>query len=316
MTLAAPARHDPAWYTPEGLPAELAALDAAVSGGLCVGAAGKVGLLDLTLAPSGGLTRVRREHHRAPLHLYQPVYLDPGRPDMAFIFVQQSGDGLVQGDRYRIDIDCSPGAAAHFTTQASTNVYRAHDNFVTQQVNVRAGSGAIVEWLPDPVVPFRGSRLFQRTSVTAAADATVILGEVLLPGRVARDEVHAYDVFWAETEVRRPDGSLLFADVLRLHPTAGEDPRSVGLLAGHDVVAALYVVSHLVEPPELVGRLRDALRSCPSAFGGVSELPNGCGASVRILADTSRSARLAIRTVWDAARMALLGVPAPNLRKG
>jgi urease accessory protein len=316
MTSAAPPRHDPTWYTPDTLPTEVTAFEGAVHDGLRVGAAGKVGLLDLSLAPSEGTTRIRRAYHRAPLHLYRPIHLDPGRPDMAFVFIQQSGDGLVQGDRYRIDIDCAPGAAVHVTTQAATNVYRARDNFATQLINLRAGAGAVLEYLPDPVVPFRGSRLFQRTSVTADPDATVILGETLLPGRVAHDEAHVYDLYRAETEVARPDGSLLFVDVLRLNPSAGDDPTSIGLLGGHDVVAALYVVSALLEPGQLVSRLRDVLRAPPDVLVGVSELPNDCGAAVRLLGTASLPVRRAFRDAWDAARTALLGVPAPDLRKG
>src|SRR5262249_52027107 len=83
------------------------------------------------------------------------------------------------------------------------------------------------EYLPDPIVPFRGSRFFQRTRVTADPDSTVIVGELLLPGRVARGEIYAYDLYRAETEARRPDGTLLFADVLRLCPQDGHAPRSL-----------------------------------------------------------------------------------------
>ena len=316
MTATAAPRHDPAWYMPAGLPEEVAGFDDAIQGGLLVGAPGKVGLLELTLAPSGGVTRVQRQYHRAPLHLYRPIYLDPGRPDMAFVFVQQSGDGLVQGDRYRIDIDCAPGSAAHITTQAATNVYGARQNFATQLVNLHAGAGAVVEYLPDPLVPFRGARLFQRTSVTADRSSTVILGETLLPGRVAHGEAHLYDVICAETEVRRPDGTLQFADVLRLNPAGGEDPRSLGVLGGHDVVGTLYVVTGQMAPSAIVSLLREALGSCPGVLAGASELPGGCGAVARLLGATSKAVKGAMRSAWDAARVALLGVPAPDLRKG
>ena len=316
MTAPAAPRSDAAWYTPHELPDEFDEFDAATRGGLRVGAAGKVGLLELTLAPSGGVTRVHRQYHRAPLHVYRPIHLDAGRPDMAFVFVQQSGDGLVQGDRYRIDIDCAPGSAAHITTQAATNVFGARQNFATQLVNLRADAGAVVEYLPDPLVPFRGARLYQRTSVTADPSSTVILGETLLPGRVAHGEAHDYDVVCAETEVVRPDGTLLFADVLRLNPAGGDNPRSLGLLGGHDVVATLYVVTGEMEPSATVAVLRGALGTCAGVLAGVSELPNDCGAVARVLGPTSKAVKGAMRSAWNAARVALLGVPAPDLRKG
>lgn len=308
-------RDDQTWCTPTDLPEEVLAYRRAVQDGLAVGAAGKVGVLDLGLAPSAGRTHVVRQYQRAPLHVYRPIYLDAGCPEMAFVFLQQQGDGLVQGDRYRVDVDCAPGAAVHVTTQAATKVFRARDNFATQLVNLRVGADAVLEYLPDPVVPFRRSRLFQRTSLTVDPSATAIVGETLLPGRVAHGETHAYDLYWAETEARRPDGRLLFADTLRLRP-GDRHPTSPALLGGHDVVATLYVVSTRIDRPTLVAVLRAALAACDGVFGGASELPAGCGASARMLGRDSRSVQAAIHAVWNAARMALLGTPAPRLRKG
>jgi urease accessory protein len=316
MTATTATRQDPAWYTPADMPEPVRCFDGCVQGGLGVGAAGKVGVLELTLAPRRGVTRVQRQYHRAPLHIYRPIYLDPGRPDMAFIFVLQSGDGLVQGDRYRVDVDCAPGSAGHVTTLAATNVFAARQNFATQLINLRAGAGAVLEYLPEPVVPFRGSRLFQRVSVTADLESTVILGETLLPGRVAHHEAHVYDLYWAETEARRPDGSLLFADVLRLHPAAGEHPESRALLGAHDVIATLYVITGQVGAVTLVALLRQALAACPDVLAGVSELPNRCGAAVRVLGPNSTTVKAAARAAWNAARLALLGAAAPDLRKG
>src|SRR5262249_38968041 len=179
----------PADYTSAGLPDEFAALDGPVDGGLQVGAPGKVGVLELSLARRGDTTRVVRQHQRAPMHFYRPIYLDPNLPEMAFVFVQQFGDGYVEGDRCHIELDCGPESAVHVTTQAATNLYRCRRNFATQVVNLRAARGAVLEYLPDAVVPFWGARFLQRTHLTADVDSTMIVGEVLLPGRVARGEI-------------------------------------------------------------------------------------------------------------------------------
>jgi urease accessory protein len=298
-----------------GLPKEFAALDRRVEGSLPVGAPGKVGVLELVLARHGGTTRVQHQRQRAPLHVYRPIHLDAKLPEMAFIFVQQFGDGFVDGDRCRIDIDCGPDTAVHVTTQTATNLYRSEANFAAQLVDLHVGRGAVLEYLPDPVVPFRGSRFYQRTRLTADPNSTVILAELLLPGRVAHGEIHAYGLYWAETEARRPDGTLLFADTLRLRPTEGEGPRSLGLLGGSDVVATLYVVTQRAPAPELVELLRHALTES-EVLAGVSELPKACGVSVRLLGATSKVVGAALRTAWNEARLALLGAPAPDLRKG
>lgn len=281
-----------------------------------VAASGKAGVLELELERSGGVTRVGRQFHRAPLYIYRPIYLDPGRPDMAFLFIQQSGDGLVDGDRYRIDIRCAPGTAAHVTTQAATNVYAARESDVIQVVDLRAEEDTVLEYLPDPVLPFRGARLCQRTRVTADPTATVILGDTLLPGRFARGEVHEYDVIRSETEVRRPDGALQLVDLLELSPGRGEDVRSPAALGDHNVVSTLHIVTPRIAPAELVAVLRQALAETTEVMAGASELPNGRGAMVRILGMRSAACIRAMRMVWSAARLALLGIPAPDLRKG
>ena len=273
------------------------------------------GALELSLARLGGATRIARHYQRSPLHVYRPIHLDPNLPEMAFIFVQQFGDGFVGGDRCRIEVDCGPGTAVHVTTQAATNLYRANGNLAVQLVGLRVGAEAVLEYLPDAVVPFRDSQFFQRTCLTVDSQATAIVAEVLLPGRVARGELHAYGLYCAETQARRPDGTLVFADRLCLEPAAGRGVRSLALLGGEGSIATMYVVTRRKPPEELVEMLRDAPVD-DDVLAGVSELPNGAGASVRLLGGTSKGVRAALKDCWQAARLGLLGAPVPDLRKG
>jgi urease accessory protein len=275
-----------------------------------------VGVLELHLIVADGVTRIEQQYQRAPLYVFRPIHLDPLRPDLAFVFVQQAGDGYVQGDRNRVDIACAPDTAAHVTTQAATKVFAARHNLATQIVNLDVAANAVLEYLPDPIVPCRGSRFFQRVNVTADERATVILGETLLSGRVAHGERHGYDQFWSETEVRRPDGTLLFADVLRLTPDHGGHPSSLGQCARHDVVASLYVVTSRVDASDLVLMIRTALARHPEVLAGVSELPNNCGVICRALGPSTKTVQATLTQAWSEARLVLLGAPAPNLRKG
>ena len=202
-----------------------------------------------------------RHYQRVPLHVYRPIYLDERRPDMAFLFVQQFGDGLVQGDRYRIDIDCGPGSATHITTQAATNVFGARDNFATQLVNLRVGDERCWSTYPTPWSRFAARGCSSGWAGGRSGEPAVILGEILLPGRVAHGEAHAYDL-----SIRRGaqgpqagTGTQLFADVLRLGALAGASPRSIGLLDGHEVLSTLWVLTRQMPARELVASLREAL---------------------------------------------------------
>ena len=308
-----PERNDPDWYTPAGLPAEVLPFDTEVSN-LGVGSTGKVGLLDLHLAVSSGVTRLVRQFQQLPLYVFHPLYIDPKQPGMAFIYMLQSGEGIVQGDRYRLDLHCASGTAVHFTTQAATEIFRMRDNFATQMVNLSVGPGAFVEYLPDPTLPFRDSRFYQRIILDADPSATVIIGETLLPGRVAHGEKHAYSFYYSDFESRLPDGTLLFSDRLKLDDGSAF-AASPGLLGAYTVLATLYVITRLLPPATLADRLYQTLSSQKQVLIGVSELPNSCGVHLRILGHTSMTVGTAMQIAWNEARLALVNLPAPDLRK-
>ncbi|HEY7030250.1 MAG TPA: urease accessory protein UreD [Thermomicrobiales bacterium] len=305
-------RGDPRHYTPDRLPREFLAYDQTVDH-LDTGRPGKVGLLEVTFA-SDGITRLVHHFQQTPLHVFRPLYVDPGRPDLAVVYVLSAGGGVLQGDRYRLDVVCEEGAAVHLTTQAATKLYRMDRNYASQLLHLTAGPQSFLEYLPDPIIPYRDARFFQRTLLTIHPTATAILGETLLPGRVAHGERHAYTHFVGQTETRTPDGRLLFADTINLAPSSSK-LQSPGRLGDHDVLASLFVVSQVLRPRDLNARLRAALDHHPAIAAGASELPNGAGVSVRILGPTSTAVRAALHATWNEARLAAIGVPAPNLRK-
>ncbi len=272
------------------------------------------GVLDLKLARIEGVTKVVRHYQQAPLYTFHPLYVDPSWPGMAFIYMLQGGEGVVQGDRYQVHLDCGSGTAVHFTTQSAQKIFRTERRAAIHFTNVEVGAGAFVEVLPDPVIPFRGSRFHQRTRMVVDPTATVIFGETLLPGRVARGEVHAYELYEAETEVHATDGTLLLADRLELRP-GSESVRSLAKLGPHDVLATLHVVTRQPSSSTLVPRLRGVLAEHRAIAGGVSELPHGSGVIVRALGPTSTAMAAAMRALWNEARVVLKGVPAPDLRK-
>lgn len=314
---AAISRDDPRHVLPVGLPREFQQFDTPVTG-LGAGGPGKLGLMELVFEPHDGISRLVHRYQRPPLQIFRPLYYDPARPDMAFVMLVQSGGGMVQGDRYRIDVTCREGAAAHITTQSAGKLYKCEENFITQVVDITAEPEAFVEYLPDLTIPFRQARFFQRTVLKIDASATAIVGEILTAGRTAHGEHHDYDIYFAQMEVSDLDGRLLAADTIKLEPRVSP-PHGPAMLGPYDVFGVLYCFSQRLPPADLAARLRQALADDPgtsrTTMSGVSELPNGCGVSVRTLGPTGSSVMRARTVAWHAARMALLGVPAPDLRK-
>lgn len=305
-------RLTPAHYEPEWVPEAVRRFRGRPDT-LAVGRPGKVGLLELGFEYGGARTELVRRYQKSPLQIMRPLYIDPLRPDLPVVFVMSTGGGIVQADRLRLDVRCGARTAVHVTTQAATKVHTMDADYATQLVTVDAGADAYVEYLPDPVIPFRGSRLYQRTVVTADPSATVLAGETVYAGRLARGERHRYDVLATDFELRRPDGELVLLDTVRLAPAVGA-VTGPAVFAGADIVSTLFVVSPLRPASDVADELVTALRAS-AGWVGVSVLPHECGAWIRMLDDDPEAARAAMRIAWNAARELLLGVPAPTLRK-
>ncbi|ANH93901.1 urease accessory protein UreD [Streptomyces sp. NPDC058319] len=303
----------PEYYEPARLPPELAAHSAPPET-LAPGSPAKVGVLDLGFARRGERTELVERYQKAPLQIMRPLYVDPALPGMACVYVMATGGGIAQADRHRLDLRCGPDTQVLCTTQAATKLYRMEQDYATQRVHLTAGDGAWAEYLPDPLIPFAGSRFHQHTVLTVDESATVVYGEAVTAGRIARGERHAYTVLTGDLEIRRPDGTLLAVDTLRLRPDGPGGVSGPGVFAGHDHVASLFVVSARRPAAEIAGTLHRALTG-RGVLHGASVLPYDCGAWVRILAHEQPRLAGARHAAWDAVRRLLIGHPAPDLRK-
>ncbi|GAB3495656.1 urease accessory protein UreD [Amycolatopsis cihanbeyliensis] len=306
------ARLSPRHYQPSRVPPEVAR-HAAGPDTLGVGRPGKVGLLELGFEKAGERTELVTRYQKSPLQIMRPLYIDPARPDLPITYLMSTGGGIVQADRLRLDVTCGEDTAVHLTTQAATKIYRMEYDYATQLVNLHAGPGAYLEYLPDPAIPHAGARLYQRTVITADPSATVLTGETVLAGRLARGERHAYQVFAGDLEVQRPGGEPVILDTVRLEP-AGPGVTGPGVLAGYDIVSTLFVATPLAPAHAVADSLHHALAASGLRYGA-SVLPGECGAWLRALGSDPPSMSRAVRVAWDAVRRLLIGVPAPALRK-
>ncbi|MGW2282155.1 urease accessory protein UreD [Streptomyces sp. NPDC001770] len=304
----------PAYYAAGRVPPAVAAL-ASVPDTLAAGSPAKVGVLDLVFEVRGGRTELVERYQKSPLQIMRPLWIDPAMPGMSHVYLMATGGGIAQADRYRIDVRCGPGTQLHLTTQAATKVFRMEHDFASQCVHLTAEEGSYVEYLPDPLILFKDSRFYQRTEVEVAPGATVVLGDTLTAGRLARGERHDYRVLATDLRFTRPDGTLLGVDTVRLMPGGpGGGVVGPGVFAGHDHVASVFVVTDRAPATGIADTLHTALAGSDVLFG-VSTLPRECGAWVRFLDDSPVRVAAAHEAVRQAVHRLLTGRSAPDLRK-
>ncbi|WP_122817835.1 urease accessory protein UreD [Nocardioides pantholopis] len=308
-------RLQPAHYEPDRVPQEVARYGG-VPDTLPTGSPGKVGVLELEFARRGGVTQLVGHYQKSPLQIMHPLYYESARPDLPYTYLMSTGAGIIQGDRLRTDLVFGPGTSAYVTTSAYTKVLKMEHDYAVAQMNLDVQDDAYVEYLPDPVIPFANSRLFQRTRVTLAGSATLIAGETVVAGRLGRDERHRYAVLASDFEVRRPGGAMVALDRVRLTPDDGAT-GGLAVMDDRDVLSMLYVLTPRAPADELADLLHGVLAP---AYGGVlalgvSVLPGDAGVWVRMVGDDTRVVTGATTTAWAALRRRLTGRDAPTIRK-
>ena len=67
---------------------------------------GKVGILRLKLEKDSatGNTVIKEQYSRVPLFVQRAMYLEETLPAMAYVYIVSPSGGILQGDRYQIDI--------------------------------------------------------------------------------------------------------------------------------------------------------------------------------------------------------------------
>jgi urease accessory protein len=279
----------------------------------------------VTLALAGGLLELRFEagvgertvlserSQRFPLRTTVPLYLDPGAPDLAFVYVQNPTGGTFAGDSLVTRIRAGASARVHVTTPAATKVYRGDGGAARQLVEIEIGVGGYVEYVPELLIPHTGSRLDQRLEIVLGSGAAFVGIDALAPGRLASGETFAYERVRLATVVRDGAGLELCADTMELEP-ARRSPTCRGLLGAFSYAGSVVVAAERANA-EFAASLDAVLGAVPHVLGAAGPLPNGAGAYARVLTNSSKALRTALDTAWRVARVALIGVAPPPRRK-
>jgi urease accessory protein len=230
---------------------------------------------------------------------------------MGYLTIASPGGGVLQGDRLEIQISVEEGAQLSIGTTSATKVYAMPGGEARADTSLRVAAGAYAELVPDPFIPYARSRYLGRSRHVVADGGALLLVEVVGPGRQARGEALAYDLFQSETELRRPDGRLLFRDTTSLSPAEGL--TSPGLLGPWRALGVLFAIAEGLDASvfdEDVTGFDDRNLSA-----GCSDLPNGAGVWFRVLAADAPAAHAAVRKAWAAVRRRLLGAAPPAARR-
>jgi urease accessory protein len=305
-----------AFYIPEDIPPEVLAYDSVLSQ-LGVGKAGKVGALVLKMEhdPGRQKTVAKEQYSKVPLYTQRVLYLEESLPSMAYMYIMSPSGGILQGDRYRMDITLKNDAFFHLTTQGATRLYRMDKNYATQLVNITVGEGCYFEYIPDQIIPYRNSRFYQNVTLNTHDNSTMVYSEILVPGRVGSGESFEYDICYLKTSAKNQNGDLRFIDIALLEPKK-RSIKNFGVLEGFDVVGTVYILTEKKYIRELSDQTNSMIESLPKIYGGATILPNNSGVMVRLLGPFASDVRNVIYEIVRISRRVILNAEFSAIRKG
>jgi urease accessory protein len=304
------------FYIPNDIPPEILDYGSELKQ-LGVGKAGKIGALVLRLEgnENGGKTVVKEQYSKVPLYTQRALYLEESLPSMAYMYIISPSGGILQGDRYRMDITLKNKACAHLTTQGATRIYRMEKNYATQMVNVDVDDGCYFEFVPDQIIPYRDSRFYQKVDLKIHENATMVYSEIIVPGRVASRESFEYDICYMKSLGRNQNNKLRFIDIAILEPKKN-NLKLLGILGNFDVVGNMYILTKTKYVSDLNSEINSKLQQFAQISGGATILPGDSGLLIRMLGYTASDIRIAMYEIITIIRKMVLNVSFSGIRKG
>lgn len=238
----------------------------------------------------------------------------------ALVHLNNVSGGVVAGDRLDLNVEVEAGAAAQITTTGATRLYRHRAGALDSEQRARfsVGDGALLEYLPDAVIPYRGARHIQRTEIRLGRGSTLFWWEVLAPGRLAAGERFAFERLHVQTEVYAGPRPVLRENYI-LEPRR-KDLSATARMSEYSHIASLCAVQE-GRPPAFWRLLEDRWNGMArertrlgKAVWGASMLPSD-GVAVRGLSRSGCFIHETLIEFWRTARLAMTGADADPPRK-
>jgi urease accessory protein len=234
--------------------------------------------------------------------------------------IHNMSGGILSGDRLMMRVQVEEGSRVLLTSTGATRIYKHREGRATAHnvVCLSVGKNAVLEYLPDQIIPYAGSRFHQETDVELASEgAGLFWWETLTPGRAASGEKFSYETLGIRSHIVC-GGRPLAIEQFVIEPSR-RSPQRVGMLGRFECFSTFYICKTglaLQRWAELQALLEDEadLLSTPDLCWGASRLVEH-GIVVRGVGFESALLVAGLTRFWNIAKLFLYGRRAIPPRK-
>jgi len=267
--------------------------------------------------PLTQLTQLATCEQQQPLQVIRAFPLAHGG---VLVHLHNLSGGILGGDLLTLEIEVGADAYAQLTSTSATRLYRCRPAapMARQTMTVQVHSNGLLEYVPDPLIPFAGARYQQQTQIDLADGAGLFWWETVAPGRTAHGECFAYDLLQLEYTITA-GGKPLAIERSRLMPQQ-HAMQSLARLGPYRYMGSFYIcrvglaATRWLQLEQQLQELAYQFSRPDEIIWGVSTL-TAHGLVVRVLSCQGREIAQGLLSFWREAKQALYGQVASPPRK-
>jgi urease accessory protein len=273
--------------------------------------------LGFSLDATSSQTQMRVYEQTPPLKVIRAFPLPEGG---ALVHLHNISGGVLGGDALTLNVQIAAGAYAQLTSTSATRVYRCSPQALasTQTNTIQIQEDGLLEYLPDPLIPFAGAHYRQQTQIELSHGAGLFWWETVTPGRTAHGELFDYDLVDIRLAISALGRPLAIEHTL-LEPKQ-RPVTALARLGTYRYFSSFYICKVGIEPARWLA-LESQLSSLAQQLSVAGEICWGVstlvahGLVVRAVSCRGIELPVGLLTFWRAARLALYGREALPPRK-
>lgn len=174
--------------------------------------------LELSLRCDRDRTISQHQYTTYPLRLSPSFRLEGANSARIYHYLVNTSPGLLAGDELRLALKLAPNTSLYLTDQAATKVHPMPqaDTKATVKYQIRVDADASLELVPEPIILYTDSTLEQETAIALHPTAKLFLSEIIIPGRLAKQEYYDFNYYLNYLKVTDLAGRILFIEANRL----------------------------------------------------------------------------------------------------
>ncbi|WP_390583592.1 urease accessory protein UreD [Paenibacillus illinoisensis] len=266
--------------------------------------------LRATFALQEGRTIMTDRYYSAPLR-FSRSFRPPGNSNGLCLYTSDVSPGVLNGDHYHSEWHLGEGTHVMLSSTSATRLHPTPSLPSSVNHHFQIGKGAVLEYFPECVIPFKGSSSSLTATFHLEEQAILAYADVWSAGRIHRGEAFEFSKYRNSTEIWQGD-QLAVWDRFGMEPSR-DDPQKSAALLDFTHTAALWMIAPGLGTAELES-IRSALPPDGRMLAGASLLASG-GIGVRLLGMAAWELQEQCLHIWNTIRPQLLGNENLTFRK-